>query len=323
MRRQDCHNAGIRIVIEEVFKQLGLVVLERGWLSSNNIVFRGSADAPATVVDTGYDSHAAQTEALVRVHLGKEPLERVLNTHLHSDHCGGNAALQTAWRCEVWVPEPSFDAVAAWDEERLSFRATDQVCRRFTAERGLRVGESIRLGACAWEIIAAPGHDPDAVMLFQRESGVLITADALWEERLAIIFPELRGEPGFRQARSALDAIESLQPRIVIPGHGAPFMNVARALSASRKRIAQFESAPIKHLNYAARALAMFHMLECRSCGRDELVRWLVETPIFGGVYARIEPDGAEPPERAAALVDRLISDGLLRVGASGVLVVA
>ena len=38
-------------------------VFERGWLSSNNVLFTG--DAPA-LVDSGYVTHAPQTLALVR-----------------------------------------------------------------------------------------------------------------------------------------------------------------------------------------------------------------------------------------------------------------
>src|SRR5690606_25945662 len=64
-------------------------VFERGWLSSNNILFTG-ADGTA-LVDSGYVTHAPQTLALVRQVLAGRPLERLLNTHLHSDHCGGNA----------------------------------------------------------------------------------------------------------------------------------------------------------------------------------------------------------------------------------------
>jgi glyoxylase-like metal-dependent hydrolase (beta-lactamase superfamily II) len=50
------------------------------------------------VVDTGYVTHAEQTLALIESVLGTRPLDRILNTHLHSDHCGGNAALQSATR---------------------------------------------------------------------------------------------------------------------------------------------------------------------------------------------------------------------------------
>ena len=67
-------------------------VLQRGWLSSNNILFTGGDQT--ALVDSGYLTHAAQTVALVRHGLQGRPLDRLINTHLHSDHCGGNAALQ-------------------------------------------------------------------------------------------------------------------------------------------------------------------------------------------------------------------------------------
>ncbi len=41
-----------------------ITVLERGWLSANNILFIGQHDT--AIVDTGYCSHAAQTVDLVR-----------------------------------------------------------------------------------------------------------------------------------------------------------------------------------------------------------------------------------------------------------------
>ncbi len=40
-----------------------LLVLERGWLSANNIVFLEGENA--TLVDSGYVTHAAQTVDLV------------------------------------------------------------------------------------------------------------------------------------------------------------------------------------------------------------------------------------------------------------------
>ena len=85
------------------FERAGLIVLERGWLSSNNILFAAPAHAPA-LVDSGYWSHGAQTVALVESVLQGRRLERIVNTHLHSDHCGGNAALQQAYACASTYP---------------------------------------------------------------------------------------------------------------------------------------------------------------------------------------------------------------------------
>ena len=46
----------------------GVTVFERGWLSANNILLLGGAGA--TLVDSGYCTHAAQTVALVESALG-------------------------------------------------------------------------------------------------------------------------------------------------------------------------------------------------------------------------------------------------------------
>jgi glyoxylase-like metal-dependent hydrolase (beta-lactamase superfamily II) len=289
--------------VGELFERLGLQVFERGWLSSNNVLFAGTPAAPATVVDTGYSAHAGQTVALIECGLGATPLQRIVNTHLHSDHCGGNAALQGRWRVETWVPQACYAAVTAWDEEQLTFGATDQRCDKFVADGALSAGDTLQLGMARWDVHAAPGHDPTALMLFEPVSRVLISGDALWERRLAIVFPELVGEPGFGPCLNTLHAIETLDPAVVIPGHGRPFCDVAAALKASRERLHAFSRDPERHRRHAIRALVMFHVLEAGECEERALVEWLARTPIHGGL----------DNSTAAELVDSLLQDGALR----------
>lgn len=295
-----------------VFDGLGLFVLERGWLSSNNILFLPGRHGGAAIVDTGYDTHGEQTLALVSHALEGVPLQRVVNTHLHSDHCGGNAALQSAHGAEVSVPEASFDAARNWDRARLTFDATGQRCEPFAVHAAISTGQDLQLGRSRWQVVAAPGHDAEAVMLFQPESRVLISADALWEERLAILFPELDGEPGFGPAREALACIEALEPTIVIPGHGRPFTDIAGALSRSRRRLDQFEAFPEKHARYAMRALVMFHMLERRRRIVDEVVDWILDASVFMRVHEALETRGTDPRSVARTTVDSLCRDGAL-----------
>ncbi|HET7865457.1 MAG TPA: MBL fold metallo-hydrolase, partial [Burkholderiaceae bacterium] len=176
----------------------GLVVLERGWLSSNNVLIPDAAGA--TLVDSGHCVHAPQTLALVRQALQGAVLARVINTHLHSDHCGGNATLQRALGAAVVIPPGQAAAVAAWDEDRLSHRPTGQRCERFQAQDTLQPGALLRLGGRAWQVLASPGHDPDSVMLFDTTGGVLLSADALWEHGLGVVFPELEGRDAFDAA---------------------------------------------------------------------------------------------------------------------------
>ena len=77
-------------------------VLERGWLSANNILFLEGENA--TLVDSGYVTHATQTVELVGKALDGRRLKRLINTHSHSDHIGGNAALKSAFGREIIVP---------------------------------------------------------------------------------------------------------------------------------------------------------------------------------------------------------------------------
>jgi glyoxylase-like metal-dependent hydrolase (beta-lactamase superfamily II) len=294
---------------------LGAQVLQRDWLSANQVVFAEAGEAsPATVVDTGYARHAELTIALVEHALAGQPLRRIVNTHLHSDHCGGNRALQQRYPgVATLIPSLSLEAAVAWDEERLSYRLTGQWCDRFRIDGAMAPGATLRLGPAEWEIHAAPGHDPEAVLLFEPQTRTLVSGDALWEDRLAIIFPEFFGEDGFGATRRTLDLIESLRPRLVIPGHGAVFEDVPGALASSRRRLAAFEKDPSRHAQHAARALVMFHMLEHQSRVREELERWLLETPIFGLAAAHAGRVAPEPASWARELVDRLVDDGLLR----------
>ena len=70
----------------------GVTVFERGWLSSNNVLL--TAPDRTVLIDSGYAIHSDQTSSLLRRALGTRGLDFLFNSHLHSDHCGGNAALQ-------------------------------------------------------------------------------------------------------------------------------------------------------------------------------------------------------------------------------------
>jgi len=269
------------IDVRQTLEAVGAIVFERGWLSSNNVLFRCSGTVPETLIDSGYHTHASLTLELVRRSLSGEPLGRVVNTHLHSDHCGGNAALQAEWSCETLVPQASRAMAQSWEEAALSYRRSGQTCPRFVVNAGIAPGAALQLGNSEWQVHAAPGHDPLALMFFEPENRVLIAGDALWENGLAIIFPELEGVEGFAQTEEALAQIEALDPAVVVPGHGPPFGSARAALQQSRQRLRAFKADPSKHLDYAARALVMFHMLEAQRATRSEVANWMARTPLM------------------------------------------
>ena len=298
----------------------GLRVFERGWLSSNNVLLHGhdddDGDGGATLIDTGHVVHADQTVALLRHALGPgEALRRVVNTHLHSDHCGGNATLQREFGAQVQVPQASFDAVQRWDEVRLSYRATGQRCERFTADGVIAPGQVLCLGGRAWQVLAAPGHDPDSVLLFDAHEGVLISADALWENGFGIVFPELAGEPGFDDVAAVLDLIDTLPVQWVVPGHGTPFVDVKGALARARHRLAGQRADPARHARHAARVLLKYHLMEERVQAWPALHAWAEGTPLFARIWREVgAADADSPAPWCEQIVQALAAAGALRV---------
>lgn len=267
-----------------------VVVFERGWLSSNNILFVGREDA--ALVDTGYVTHAEQTLALVKQTLGEQPLSRLLNTHLHSDHCGGNAALQQRYpEVQTFIPPGDAPLVQRWDEDRLSFRSTGQHCARFHFDRLIEPGQEVVLADAAWQVHAAPGHDPSSIVLFEPRSRSLISADALWEDGFGVVFPELTGESSFDEVAATLDLIETLNPLCVIPGHGRIFYDSAKALASARRRLAGLVGDPARHARHALKVLMKFKLLEAQAVSKDDWQRWLRGTPYFQAIRARFFPD--------------------------------
>lgn len=294
----------------------GLHVFERGWLSSNNVLIRAQGDeAGAVLVDSGHVAHAEQTLALVRHALQGAPLARIVNTHLHSDHCGGNATLQRAYGAPVFTPPGHAEAVRRWDEEVLSYAPTGQRCERFELHGTLSPDEPLRAGGRRFEVIAAPGHDPESVVLFDAHSGLLISADALWENGFGVVFPELEGEAAFDDVAAVLDQIERLPVSLVVPGHGRPFVDVPAAIARARTRLSSFVRDPQRHARYAAKVLISFHLMEVGGETLAALRDWVARTRYFANVWEGAGRDqAATPADWGEALALELAASGAARL---------
>jgi len=263
----------------------GIDIFERGWLSANNIFLFGKDDI--SLVDTGYCAHQQMTVDLVISALkqhGLKTLNKVVNTHLHSDHCGGNAALSGRFDCEIWIPEAEAIAVQNWDESLLSFQQLGQECPRFNHHALLVPGEEIILGPYRWQILAAPGHDNHSIMLYQEQYQILISADALWEEGFGVIFPELWGDGGFEEVAQTLELIEGLQVALVIPGHGKPFTDVKKSIETAKSRLDYLSSDADRNARHGAKVLLKYKLLEWRNQELAKVNQWISGTPAMESI---------------------------------------
>jgi glyoxylase-like metal-dependent hydrolase (beta-lactamase superfamily II) len=285
-------------------------IFERGWLSANNILFTGRGET--ALVDTGYLTHAPQTLALVRHVLGERRLDRVINTHLHSDHCGGNAALQAHYGCSTAIPSAEADAVRAWDEDALSYKATGQQCARFTFDATVAPDDELVLGDLRWQALAASGHDPRSLIFYCAAEGILISADALWENGFGVIFPELDGESGFAEARATLDLIAGLDVRLVIPGHGAPFTDARAALARAGTRLDYLQADPKRNAENAVKVMLKFLLLERQQIAVGDVPAMFESIPVLAGARRRFLH--REPAELADWATAALVRAGAARI---------
>jgi glyoxylase-like metal-dependent hydrolase (beta-lactamase superfamily II) len=290
-------------------------VLERGWLSCNNVLL--AAGDRVTLVDSGYGAHVPQTLALLDHALAGRPLKWLVNTHCHSDHMGGNRAVQEKFGCRTTIPREA-PLIDAWDEEALILGFADQRADRFRYDDTLAPGAAFRMGDLDWQALAAPGHDPHALMFYAPAERVLIAGDALWEDGFGVIFPALFGDThALVQTRATLDTVARLDPRTVIPGHGPVFDRVVPAPSAY-SRLEGFERDLTRLARHTAKVMIVFALLQKGRMAIAELPRYCETVGILR--HLNREFFGMTPEAMAEWLVADLERGRAIRVEGGDVL---
>ena len=287
-----------------------LHVFVRDWLSSNNVLLK-SRDGHV-LIDSGYSRHAAFTLALLATPQGlaEEPLARLVNTHCHSDHMGGNAAIAARYRCPIALPEGEAALIDAWNETALLLEYCDQHADRFAYGEIIRPGETRVWGGLEWRALAAPGHDMGALVFHNPEHRILISGDALWENGYGFVMPREVDPRALPATRATLEMLAALDVRVVIPGHGEPFSEVGAALDRAAQRTAAFEADSLRVARHALKALLTFTLLDRRRLALAELPAYVERVGVyrdFNARFYRLSPAG---------LAQWLIDD-LQRVGAA------
>lgn len=253
-------------------------------MSSNSLLVKDSTQA--VLFDSGYVSHAQQLLSLITTTLREQPLDLIVNSHLHSDHCGGNALLQSFYpQVDIQIPSSQFDHVKQWNDSCLTYSLSGQNCNPYHPTRHLNHGDLIQTSGYVWEVLAAPGHDNDECIFFERSLGLLFSADSLWENGFGIVFPEFLGGVGFENVSQTLDLIESLNPRVVMPGHGSIFNDAKNSIQTARRKLDVFVRSPETHAKYSAKVLLKFKLLEIQSSEYTDFFSWAMDVKMLNIIH--------------------------------------
>ncbi len=240
-----------------------IAFIERDWLSANHIMFRDGESA--TLVDSGYGKFNDVTFAKVDGVLEQwdhPSLDRIINTHIHSDHIGGNAELQRAHRgCSITVPAEEQPSLVNWDSPEQMLSYADQECERFAWDDVIEPGQQIQLGGEAWNAIATPGHDMGSLVFYSPKLRILISADALWEHSSGFVPPQAIDAKPLAAQRATFNRLSELDVALVIPGHGPMFTDYMGALSRASAKLEAFAADDMKIAKSVVKAMFIYSMM--------------------------------------------------------------
>jgi glyoxylase-like metal-dependent hydrolase (beta-lactamase superfamily II) len=237
---------------------------------------------------------------------------RLINTHCHSDHMGGNAALQREFNCAIEVPIGEAAGVRPWSRQSFWLDYADQHAEPFDYDKTIAPNDVLPLGGFDWRAVAAPGHDMGALMFYCAELKLLISGDALWQNGLGAITPKAGTNPGVEAALTALQAIRELVVEVVVPGHGKPFTDVGSAIARAESRLHAYQAEPRKCARNFLKSLFTFHLLEVGAMPMDDLADYLSRVPCY--VETNTEFFQLAPQALADLLMSELLAANAIKI---------
>jgi glyoxylase-like metal-dependent hydrolase (beta-lactamase superfamily II) len=155
----------------------------------------------------------------------------VLNSHTHDDHVGGNWEFDTIYGMDTDFTRKNAQGSR---EDAQSEITPDQLCGRlpkgfdpkmyvtgpWKITAYIHDGERFDLGGRTIEVIATPGHTPDAISLIDRANGLLFTGDTYYPAPIWLYRPETDLDAYAKSIRRL--AALAPQIKLVLGAHNIP-----------------------------------------------------------------------------------------------------
>lgn len=155
----------------------------------------------------------------------------VLNSHTHDDHVGDNWQFATIYGMDTDFTRQNArgsreDAQAEITPDQIcgtlpkAFNTKTYATRPWKITAYVHDGERIDLGGRSLEVIATPGHTPDAISLLDRDNKLLFTGDTYYPAPIWLFRPET--DLGAYAASIRRLAALAPQVKLVLGAHNIP-----------------------------------------------------------------------------------------------------
>jgi len=157
----------------------------------------------------------------------------VLNSHTHDDHVGGNWQFKTVYSMETKFSKENSKGSR---EDAQAEIAPGEICgelpRNFDAQsyatkpwhisQYIHDGDKLDLGDRVIQILATPGHTPDAITLFDHANGLLFTGDTYYPAAIWLYRPETDLDQYAASIRQLAILTQSESIKLVLGAHNIP-----------------------------------------------------------------------------------------------------
>lgn len=187
-------------------------------LPVNTYVLWDTNSQECAIVDAGC-YYPKEEEALSQfIAANNLTVKHLLATHLHFDHCFGNAFVARRYEIPLSASQADEPLLQHMSEQcqafGIPFKGTIEPVGQYISH-----GDIFTLGQEEIRVLAVPGHSPGSVAFYAPESGFVLSGDALFQ--MSIGRTDFPGGNHRQLIESIHKNLLTLPPETVVyPGHG-------------------------------------------------------------------------------------------------------
>jgi len=249
---------GVEQVLPDVWRITVPLPFALRW--ANAYLLKGAGEW--CLIDAGLATPAAEAvmlQGLAAVGITPADLSTIVLTHGHPDHIGLAGRFQEASGApvlmfgpesermfSVWSQQDTSAIAAVSDfyhrhgmpaeesaQERAAIAATRRLVTIPREVTPLEEGQHVRLAGGRYRVIWTPGHSDGHICFWREADGLFIAGDHVLPRISPNIglYPNCRPDP-LGDYLASLEKVRDIPARLALPGHGAPFRDLAGRVQA-------------------------------------------------------------------------------------------
>lgn len=233
--------------------------------SINCYIYKNGSDY--TLIDAGIQTSEFEAfffQKLTEYNIELTQINRIILTHFHADHIGMVNGITKKHKVPLYASEiaiPRLKCEEAYLRQKIDFY--NELYAQYNVadlskERMAKMGKTLQnkerkmihskilslsdgQKIAGLEVVASPGHSPDSICLFDRETGWLLAGDFLLATGItnALVDHDKLGQltNPITQYLHSIDKVKKLPIQFVFAGHQAPFENFKEVIENSLSKI--------------------------------------------------------------------------------------